>query len=859
MGGSKSEKFKDVDFENMLDIYERAIGSGKDGSYFNIFMEKFSKIIDSDYYKNASMEDRIFFINILKDDYTGSESPLELDWLIMMWLERNYPSFNKIQSTNIEIENLLHLNNNVRLGNNNHKMKKHTEEEVFNKINNLKNISNKIIFNNKLNELNGYPIEKYSDENNYYEILNKSIKLGSSDAVIYLLEQKDKSSFNFKIMDVIKNSIINSNSNPLDKTAYLEIFKFTNKKFFYESTRDIPELLSLSIKHEAFWFLDLVIKCKINVNKMPNSSNVLFTIMDTLECVEKNPTELNTHMNETLLMYFENFINLINLTQDDSFTLSVLLMNISTCYYYFEDINNILKKVNIVPEMMVNRHNEKLIELKFIEKTGISKLIFLKTYTEQLKNYKYSVNDNNIFHLILEEINFEHIAPFLAKNIELGSLLFEVNKYGKTPIEKIVEKKDKVELSFFIYMLELITTNEEHQLIIKKLKEDNKELIDNIKFTLNVECLNKIEGVITYKYEIIAALNELVLIYKDQAIEDITEFLDQSNEKSFEHANTYETYTVYSEDDVETFNKHIKEFSLDAIVNWGKKLKEQSGIKKIANNRNLKSNIAKLRETFPNFHEFLDHVENSIYLNDMGDGQFNIPPSLLVSTPGIGKTFFLDSLAKAVGVNYDMISMEAVSAGFVLVGLTSQYKDSAPGLIFKSVFESEYANNILILDEIDKVTKGNFPVGNVLLPLLEEHTSKRFKDEHVPIPMDISKLVWVATANDLTKISAPILSRYQVFNIPSPNYRERMVLADAIYKTLIEKNKWGTKFEISLSDEVKQVICEDWNSSRDLRKVILKSCGRAAKRGDNKIILEDLDLKNINKTIDPWDQKIEKE
>lgn len=123
--------------------------------------------------------------------------------------------------------------------------------------------------------------------------------------------------------------------------------------------------------------------------------------------------------------------------------------------------------------------------------------------------------------------------------------------------------------------------------------------------------------------------------------------------------------------------------------------------------------------------------------------------------------------------------------------------------------------------------------------------------------LDIRKIVWVATANDIDKIASATLSRFQVFKIPNPTFSERMILAEAIYKSLLTYHTWGNKFEKTLSDEVKIALCSDSNSSRDLSKIILKSCGKAAKRGDTKLIIDDLNLKNSSKVIELWDQRKE--
>lgn len=177
------------------------------------------------------------------------------------------------------------------------------------------------------------------------------------------------------------------------------------------------------------------------------------------------------------------------------------------------------------------------------------------------------------------------------------------------------------------------------------------------------------------------------------------------------------------------------------------------------------------------------------------------------------------------------------------------------GAVFSNVFKSEFANSILILDEVDKAPNSNYPVDPVLLPLLESHTAQKFKDEFVNIPLDISKMVWVATANDIDRISAPIKSRFQVFKIPSPTFEERMILTQAIYTSLLKDNKWGSKFETVIEHSVCFELSRDRNSSRDLRKTILDACGRAAKRKDTKLIIDDLNILNNNKEIALWDKQ----
>lgn len=209
-----------------------------------------------------------------------------------------------------------------------------------------------------------------------------------------------------------------------------------------------------------------------------------------------------------------------------------------------------------------------------------------------------------------------------------------------------------------------------------------------------------------------------------------------------------------------------------------------------------------------------------------------------------------------VGVDNSMISMESVTSGFILTGLGSQWSSGQPGLVFKNIYNAKYANNILILDEIDKCSDGKYNIDSVLLPLLESHTAKNFKDEYMNIPMDISKTVWVATANNIAAISEPIKSRFQLFEIKKPTFNERKILIQAIYKSLLKDHTWGDSFEKTIEDDVLNEMAQDGNSSRDIRKLILQACGKAARRLDKQIKIEDLEVKQMTDTS-IWDKRNE--
>lgn len=325
--------------------------------------------------------------------------------------------------------------------------------------------------------------------------------------------------------------------------------------------------------------------------------------------------------------------------------------------------------------------------------------------------------------------------------------------------------------------------------------------------------------------------------------------------------NEFEDYWLYTDADFKIFKDEVSAYSNedDPAHKWVKKLDKTTGKRKIAKNKALMENIHTLREMFPNFNQFIDYIEDNLYLHAIGNNLLKINPSLLVSKPGIGKTFFLSKLAELAGTHGAMISMESITGGFILTGLDSRYSTGSPGLFFRNMLDSEYVNNLMILDEIDKCTteKRHGGVEDVLLPLLEEHSAKSFRDEFLRLPIDMSHVNWIATANDVSRVSAPLMSRFKKFDIRSPNFNERKILAQSIYTTLLGKNSWGKGFHPVLNNEVLDSICQDQGSSRDLRKNIETAIARCARRegnGKREIIMKDVDTLN-NQNINDWDKK----
>src|SRR5229473_3486578 len=160
-----------------------------------------------------------------------------------------------------------------------------------------------------------------------------------------------------------------------------------------------------------------------------------------------------------------------------------------------------------------------------------------------------------------------------------------------------------------------------------------------------------------------------------------------------------------------------------------------------------------LYDELPNFAEVLDDVKKHIALCASSNDCLELPPMLLLGEPGIGKTYFGRRLSQLLSTGFGLCSMSSMTAGWVLSGASSQWKNAKPGKVFETILNGTYANPVIMVDELDKAGGGNQydPLG-ALYMLLERDTAAEFVDEFVEVPIDASGVVWIATANDESKI-----------------------------------------------------------------------------------------------------------
>ena len=246
-----------------------------------------------------------------------------------------------------------------------------------------------------------------------------------------------------------------------------------------------------------------------------------------------------------------------------------------------------------------------------------------------------------------------------------------------------------------------------------------------------------------------------------------------------------------------------------------------------------------LYDELPNFTEVLDDVRRQLALcEDSGDA-LEITPLLLLGPPGIGKTHFARELSVLLGTGMGFLSMSSMTAGWVLSGASSQWKGARPGKVFETLVDGQYANPVMVVDEIDKAGGEHAydPLG-ALYSLLEHDTAGSFIDEFAEVPIDASQVIWVATANDGRAIPDPILNRMNVYEVQPPDRDAARHIAAKLYRAIRADHGWGERFETEPHGDVLDAMSE--MAPREMRRAWMTAFGNAKLDRRERIEVRDL-------------------
>lgn len=248
-----------------------------------------------------------------------------------------------------------------------------------------------------------------------------------------------------------------------------------------------------------------------------------------------------------------------------------------------------------------------------------------------------------------------------------------------------------------------------------------------------------------------------------------------------------------------------------------------------------------LMDDCPNFDEVVADLRRYLGLAHAGDAGLNVMPILLLGDPGVGKTHFAKRLARVMQTECELISMNALSAGFVITGSSASWKGAKCGKVAERLVRGQYANPVVVLDEVEKASGSSQsdPLA-ALYQLLEPETARAFRDEFIDVEIDASQIFWVLTANSTEGIPSPLLNRMAVYEVPAPTPAQAATIAQRIYAGLLGEMKLA-RFAPQLDQAVQDKLAGV--SPRDMRKTLLDGLGYAVAAGREEVVPDDLHLK----------------
>lgn len=221
----------------------------------------------------------------------------------------------------------------------------------------------------------------------------------------------------------------------------------------------------------------------------------------------------------------------------------------------------------------------------------------------------------------------------------------------------------------------------------------------------------------------------------------------------------------------------------------------------------------------------------------------------LYGPPGVGKTSIVKSLAKSMNRKYVRIALGGVHDEAEIRGHRKTYIGSMPGRIMQAIIDAGTMNPIVLLDEIDKV--GNDYKGDpssALLEALDPEQNNSFNDHYIDFPIDLSKVLFITTANDTSTISAPLHDRMEIIELNSYSIEEKFNIAKQhlIKKELKKHNLSAREFKISDDAIYKIIECYTREAGvRSLEKNIATLCRKAT-----------VDLENGKKSFKVTDKNL---
>ncbi len=437
------------------------------------------------------------------------------------------------------------------------------------------------------------------------------------------------------------------------------------------------------------------------------------------------------------------------------------------------------------------------------------------------------------------EIDDEHTKEAMVRSLKdiIQAYGFDSNKATRNVVGQILEIQDLEELIFEI-ATQLPINVKQKQVILEEdeIIERGEKLLVTLAEEIEIYQIRKeIQEKIKEKVD----KNQKDYILREQ-MKVIREELGEGSEAEADEFEEKVEKLDASEEVKEKIRKEISRFknsggmSAESYVsrNYIETMLEMPWNHCSEDNNDIKSASKILEED----HYGLEKVKERIIeflavraLTEKGEA----PIICLAGPPGTGKTSIARSIARAVNKHYVRISLGGIRDEAEIRGHRKTYVGAMPGRIATGIKQAGVKNPLMLLDEIDKVSsdyKGD--TASALLEVLDGEQNVTFMDHYLEVPIDLSEVLFVATANDLSTIPRPLLDRMEVIEVSSYTENEKFHIAK---RYLVEKQlkKNGlTKEQLIITDKaIRKVISAYTREAgvRNLERKIGQICRKAAR------------------------------